>query len=89
MLITIRDTYRGYVLNRVLEPGEHEVPDSIGEYLIENFQGPPFFVRRVEKSPPIETKPAMNLETKPRLPEQTKADPVLKPRPIPRPKVKP
>jgi hypothetical protein len=89
MLISIQATYRGYVLNRVLEPGEHEVPDSVGEHLIENMGGVPWYARRVD-TPPLETKPAIPLETKPMMPEEVKAAPALKPRrPVPRPKVKP
>ena len=91
MLIRIEDTYRGYVLRRVLEPGEHEVPDSVGEYLIENMGGAPFFARRVDVAPSLEMKPAYDMETKPMMPAEVKAEPepVRRPVPRPRPKVKP
>lgn len=77
MLIEISDTYRGHVLNRVLAPGEHEVPDRVGEYLLANFAGPPFFCRRVEvvpamveAEPPAEANPALPEEVKPAYPEE-------------------
>jgi len=62
--IVIQSTYRGHVINRTLEPGEHEVPQSVGEYLINLFSGPPFFAREVGLVIPAETKLVRPGETK-------------------------
>ena len=75
MLISIQKTYRGRVLSSVLVPGEHEVPDRVGRYLLDNFSGPPFFVKQIGKQrehPPedIETKPTYPQETKPTEPAE-------------------
>lgn len=72
MLIAISSTYRGHVLSRTLEPGEHEVPDHVGRYLLDTFSGPPFFVREVSRVPEVEVKPTRPRETKPLFPAETK-----------------
>jgi len=77
--IAIDETYRGHVLNRVLDPGEHDVPDRIGWYLIRTFGGPPFFAREVGKDPAPETKLVMPDETKLVLPDEVKDEPAEAP----------
>lgn len=72
MLISIQETYRGHKYRYTLEPGEHEVPDHVGEYLVSYMSGPPFFAKEVKRKPAIETKPAYPVETKPKTPSQTK-----------------
>lgn len=72
MLIAISETYRGHVLPSTLEPGEHEVPDHVGRYLLATFSGPPFFVREVSSAPVVEIKPTRPRETKPLFPPETK-----------------
>lgn len=72
MLIEIQTTYRGRMYRYPLDPGEHEVPDHVGEYLVANFSGPPFFCREVRKQPKMETKPSLPVETKPKTPPSTK-----------------
>ena len=76
MRIAISETYTGYVLSRTLEPGEHEVPEGVGRYLIANFSGPPFYVREpIQEEEEVEVKPFFSMETKPHIPDEIKPKP--------------
>jgi hypothetical protein len=89
VLIEIAQTYRGRATNEVLEAGEHEVLRSVGEYLIRNFSGAPFFAHEVEKGPAVETKPGFDLEVKPAYPAEVKAEAETEPVAVrPKPAVK-
>ncbi len=79
MRIAINETYRGHVLSRVLDPGEHEVPESVGRYLIRTFSGPPFFARVAEEGAAAETKLVTPDETKLVLPDEVKDEPAEAP----------
>jgi hypothetical protein len=77
MRIVLDDTYRGHVIDEVLEPGEHEVPDAVGAYLIETFSGSPIYARLAEpkEAEDVETEVADELEeTKVITPPENKLD---------------
>lgn len=77
MLIAIDQYYRGRSAGRGLDPGEHEVSDELGEYLLRTFCTPPFNARRVEKKEErFEVKPSYPSETKPVMPAATKPKPL-------------
>jgi hypothetical protein len=54
MRIHIDEFYSGPI---TLEPGENEVSEEIGEYLVSTFNGPPFHVRKIVVAAVAKTKP--------------------------------
>lgn len=92
MLITISARYRGHIINRVLEPGEHDLPTPVAEYLLATFSGDPFYVRLVAPEPTLPPEPTPEpepeepepFEIKPSFPEEVKPDFPAEPKPKPK-----